>query len=107
MKRFIANHADKITGVLNGFDRLVLRGALRSIAYVEGMKRLLSKQQALLKDFGVYAQQITEHLKEASLEAARKQGRPIEYLPSSQTNKEALAQKIAKQDGIKDGLIAV
>lgn len=107
MKHFIANHADKITGVLNGFDRLILRGTLRSIAFVEGMKRLLSKQQVLLKDFGVYAQQITEHLKEASLEAARKQDRPIEYLPSSQTNKEARAQEIAKRDGIQDGLIAV
>ena len=26
MHRFIARHADKITGVLTGFDRLVLRG---------------------------------------------------------------------------------
>lgn len=107
MRRFIANHADKITGVLSGFDRLVFRGTLRSIAFVEGMKRLLSKQQVLLKDFGVYARQLTEHLREASLEAARKQGRPIEYLSSSKTDKEAAAQKIAKRDGITQGLIAV
>ena len=33
MKRFVAKHADKIEGVLNGFDRLVLRGTLRTVAY--------------------------------------------------------------------------
>jgi hypothetical protein len=36
MKGFIQRFADKITGVLSGFDRLVLRGTLRPIAYARG-----------------------------------------------------------------------
>ena len=95
MKRFIANHADKIIGVLSGFDRLVFRGTLRAIAYVDGFKRLLWKRQVLLKDFGNYAESVTNDLKEASCLEARKLGRPVQYLPSSKTDKEEIARKIS------------
>ena len=47
MDRFIAKHADQITGVVSGFDRLVLRGTIRQIAFVDGLKRLLWKRQVL------------------------------------------------------------
>jgi hypothetical protein len=110
MKQFIQRFSDKITGVLNGFDRLILRGTLRQISYVRGMKGFpgfLWHQQVLLKDFGPYAQKITKQLKEASCQAARTQQRPIIYLRSSKTDKQAEAKKIAMQDGINNGLIAV
>lgn len=107
MKRFIAKHADKITGVLSGFDRLVLRGNIRQIVFVDGLKRLLWKRQVLLKDFGGYAQGLSDQLKEASCRRAKELGRPIEYLPSSRTSKENLARKIAERDKIHEGLIAI
>jgi len=52
MHEFIARYQDKITGMLSGFDRLVLRGTLRSIAHREGMQRYLWANDVLLKDFG-------------------------------------------------------
>ena len=107
MNRFIANHADKITGVLSGFDRIVCHGTLRPISYVGGLKRLLWNRQVLLKDFGDYAEGLTDQLREASLRAAQQQGRPVQYLPLSDTDKEAVALRIAQRDGIKSGLIAV
>jgi hypothetical protein len=107
VNRFIANHADKITGVLSGFDRLVFRGTLRPISYVGGLKRLLWKNNILLKDFGPYANGLTTQLREVSLRAAQKQGRPVQYLPSSATDKEAVARKIAQRDGITEDLIGV
>ena len=33
MHEFIARHQEQIVGVLSGFDRLVFRGTLRSVAY--------------------------------------------------------------------------
>jgi len=41
MHEFIAKHQDKIIGTLSGFDRLVFRGTLRSIAHEAGMRRYL------------------------------------------------------------------
>lgn len=107
MKRFIANHAADITGVLSGFDRLVLHGTIRPIAFVDGLKRLLWKRQVLLKNFGDYANGLTAHLKDASLGQAKAVGRPVQYLPSSRMSKEDVARKIAHRDGVKSGLIAV
>ena len=102
MRHFIAKYANRITGVVSGFDRVVFRGTLRQIAFVDGLRRLLWKRQVLLKDFGPYANAITEQLKEASLQTAQKQGRPIEYLASGLTNKEAVARKIAQRPFCQD-----
>lgn len=107
MKRFIQRFSDKIIGVLSGFDRLVLRGSLRRISFPEGMMSFLWHKQVLLKEFKSYTQSVTEQLKEASCEVADRQKRPIQYLPSSKTDKEALARKIAEKDHITEGLIAV
>jgi hypothetical protein len=107
VKRFIARYADRVIGTLSGFDRLVFRGTLRRLSFVDGLMSLLWKRQVLLKDFGAYAEAVTERLKAASLEEARRAGRPEIYLGSSRTNKEEVALGVAARDGIQEGLIAV
>src|SRR5437016_6740447 len=107
MQEFIAKHRDEITGVLSGFDRLVFRGTLRSLSHVNGMDTYLAMNKVLRKDFGRHVQQVSERLKQASLAEAVKRGRPVKYLTSPQADKEALAQKIATQDGVRQGLICV
>lgn len=107
MQEFIAKHRDEITGVLSGFDRLVFRGTLRSLSHVNGMDTYLAMNKVLRKDFGRHVQQVSEQLKQASLAEAGTLGRPVEYLASSQVDKEARARKIAAQDGVRQGLICV
>jgi len=107
MERFIQKYHEDVTGVLSGFDRLVIRGTIRSLAVAAGMMHFLSFISMLLKDFGAYAERTTERLKVASLEAARRLDRPIRYLPSSSTRKEAIAHEIAEADGIGEGLVCV
>ncbi len=75
--------------------------------FPEGMKRLLWLKHVLLKDFGKWAQRMTEQVKEASCRAARQQNRPIVYLRSANTDKDALARQIAAKDGIRTGLVAI
>ena len=70
MQQFIAKHQDDIAGALSGFDRLVLRGTLRSIAYAAGMNQYLWNNQILLKDFGAHVEQVSQRLKAASLDEA-------------------------------------
>jgi len=107
MQEFIAKHREEITGVLSGFDRLVFRGTLRSLAHVDGMRSYLAMNKVLLKDFGGHVQHVSEQLKQASLAEAARLGRPVRYLDSSDINKEALAKEMAAQDGIRQGLIGV
>jgi len=107
VERFIQRHADKVIGVLSGFDRLVFRGTLRRIAFVDGLMAFLGWKHVLLKHFGAYAHAVSERIKTASCQAARDQGRPIQYLASSRTSKEAIASRIAERDGIRQGLICI
>jgi hypothetical protein len=93
--------------VLSGFDRLVFRGTLRSIAYAAGMNRYLSSNEVLLKNFGAHVEQVSHRLKTASLAEAVATRRPVRYLASAAFSKEKIARGIAAQDGITAGLVCV
>jgi len=105
--KFIANHQDQISGVLSGFDRLVFRGTLRSIAHAQGMNQYLWNNHILLKEFGSHVERVSQRLKDASLAEATAAGRPVRYLASAAISKEDTARGIAAKDGITDGLVCV
>lgn len=107
MRRFITRFAEKITGVLSGFDRLVFRGNLRRLCYPAGLEGFLAFRGILRKDFGAFARQATDRVKAASLAPAEALGLPIAYLPSSQIKKEAVAQRYLAEHPITTGPICV
>ena len=107
MNTFIQKYEEKVTGTLSGWDRIVFRGTLRTLCFVQGMMSYLSRVGVLLKNFGDHSQAMTERLIAASLAAAEKAGRPVRYLPSAETRKEDVARDIAAADGIRQGLICV
>jgi len=107
MKRFVSRHSGKIIGVLSGFDRLLLRGTLRQLAHLSGMRSFLAYKRILLKDFTDYAQSVTARVREQSNEIAEAAGMSVNYLPSSQVRKEDLARNLQDQRGIESGLVCV
>ena len=107
MHEFIAKHRDKIAGTLSGFDRLVLRGTLRSITFADGLRHYLHANDVLLKNFGSHVKRVSLKLKNASEKEANELGRPVKYLNSSQVSKEEIAREILAKDGVSEGLICV
>jgi hypothetical protein len=107
MNQFIERHSDEIAGVLSGFDRVLFRGTLRALFALPVMDRYLASKHVLYKDFGEHARAVSEQLKRASLARAEREGRPIQYLPSSNSSKEEIAREIAVRDKIDSGLICV
>jgi len=107
VQKFIANHQDQIAGVLSGFDRLVFRGTLRSIAHTPGMSQYLASNNVLLTNFGSHVERVSAKLKTASLAEALAADRPVRYLASSSVSKEKIAQQIATKDAITAGLVCV
>ena len=107
MSQFLQKYEEKVTGTLSGWDRIVFRGTLRALCFVEGMMGYLSRVGVLLKDFGEHAQALTQRLIAASLAAAEEAARPVKYLESAQIRKEDLAKNIAQQEGVQEGLICV
>jgi hypothetical protein len=107
MNALVPQNADHVIGVLSGWDRLVFRGTLRMLAFASGMAAYLSRIGTLLKDFGDHAQAMTEQLIQASLQRAEAAARPVQYLRSPKIRKDDYARRIARADGITEGLICV
>jgi hypothetical protein len=79
---FIDKHGQSITGILHGFDRLRLRGTLRTLYHPNVMEAYLQVLHLLWKDFKDFATELTGRIKAATLSLAEKAGRLL-YLPSA------------------------
>lgn len=107
VESFLAVHGADVTGVIEGFDRLRLRGSLRYLYQPTFMHRYLCEAGVLLKDFASFVTKLTERIRTAAHQFAAKQGRPVRYLSSAGDRKEELARALAHRDRIETGLIGV
>jgi hypothetical protein len=107
MERFVKRHEGRIDGTIAGFDRVLFRGTLRSICYLDGMDRFLGSQRVLYKDFKPFVEKISERVKQHAQQLAAAAQRPFIYLRSSAVSKEERARQIMEQDQISEGLICV
>jgi hypothetical protein len=107
MKSFLSALSELVLGILNGFDRLVLRGHLPRLSYRQGMEMFLCTNRVLYKDFKKHSMAQTERLIQASFAEAKRLERPIVYLTSAKKSKEELARALAAKHGIKEGLIGI
>lgn len=107
MKRFLDRYSDRITGVVEGFDRILFRGTFRNISNGRGLERFLCSQHIRFKDFGKFAERITNVVSTHAKEMAKREGREFHFLRSSQKSKEEIAREIAERNQIKEGLVCV
>jgi hypothetical protein len=107
MNCFLQRHAGSVTGMISGFDRIRFRGTIRLLANTPGLLAFLSHLSVLLKDFGQFALEASEKLKEASRSAAIEAGRPVRYLASPRVCKEQAALQLAREQKVEQGLICV
>lgn len=107
MVSFVQRHAASVIGVLNGFDRLRLRGTKRLLAHVGGMMSFLSQEGVPLKDFKEYALAATDRIRRATERIAEAAGQAVRYLSSSRQSKEDLVARIAEENGVREGLVCI
>jgi hypothetical protein len=107
MERFLFRHKGRIAGSISGFDRMIFRGTLRWMTQPAGMGKFLNSQGVLLKDFGKYAEAVSEQIKRHAHELAAQSGRPDRYIHSGRESKDRIARSIAEKDQVEEGLICV
>jgi hypothetical protein len=107
MQTFLDRHREKIVGVLSGFDRVLFRGTLRCLEYQRGFEAFLATHRVLYKDFGSFAQRLSDEVKAHAKAFARRHSRPLIYLASPAISKEDFARRMMQRDGIRQGLICV
>jgi len=107
MERFLKRHASRVLGSISGFDRLLFRGVLRSISYVQGLDWFMGSQRVGFKDFQWFVEKFSAGIKKRAEQIAQRAGRPFQFVPSGKTNKEALVRKLLEEKPVKEGLICV
>jgi hypothetical protein len=107
VERFLAEHGADVTGVIEGYDRLRLRGSLRHLYQPSFMFRYLCSAGVRLKDFATFVSGLTNRVCAASAAFAARYGRPLRYLESCVERKEDLARRLMERDRIKEGLVGV
>lgn len=107
MELFVKRFEDRIQGIIQGPDRMLFRGTLRSISYLRGMEAFLRSQRIMNQSFPAFAKQATGQIRQHAEEFAERNGRHYHYLGSSSDSKEDLARTIMESDGITEGLICV
>ena len=107
MEKFIARYRSLVTGVLSGFDRLVFRGSLLPLFRDGGMFFFLERAGVRLLDFKDFVTRTSDRVKEAAYAEAAKLDRPVQYLESSESDKEKIAKRMLADQPIDRGLICV
>ena len=107
MERFLCRHKGRIAASISGFDRMIFRGSLLWMTHAVGMGKFLNSQGVLLKDFGTYAEGLSNQIKEHAQEMSRRTGRPMMYLNSWRESKDAAVRKIIERDQIQEGLVCI
>jgi hypothetical protein len=103
MKQFIARFENQIQGTLSGFDRVVFRGSLRRLTHPQGMKMYLIQNGLLCKQYQDHVKQVSQQLKEASLEPFRRQQLPIQHICDPKLDKDEIARRVAAERDIRQG----
>ena len=77
MERFLKRHASRVLGSISGFDRVLFRGVLRSISYVQGLDWFMGSQGVGFKDFQWFVEKFSAGIKKRAEQIAQRAGRPF------------------------------
>jgi hypothetical protein len=105
--QFINQHDTKVTGILEGFDRVRLQASLRTLYHPSVMEYYLLSQKILFKDFKRYVTRLTDRVRGAAARLAERSERRVIYLQGNCYHKEDLAKEEMQRQGVKEGLITV
>jgi hypothetical protein len=107
MERFLKRHEGRIKGIISGFDRILFKGSLRSISSARMMRIYLFSQRILFKDFGKWAETLSDRIRKHAKAYAEQHSRPYRHIQSPSISKEDVARRIAQKDRIEQGLVCV
>jgi hypothetical protein len=107
MENLIEKYKDRILGVLNCYDRIVLTGTIAGFCYAEGMTAYLYSQHIKIFDYQKFVQPLRNLIRDNAEEIARKQQLTIENIRKKNFRKEDRIREILKKRGTHSGLVHI
>jgi hypothetical protein len=100
-------YADKISGVLSCFDRVVITGTLPEICHAEAMGRHLTQQGVRLFDYTQWAEPLREEIRQYAERLASEAGLTIEFIRRKNFRKEDRVRELLNKRGDHPGLVHI
>jgi hypothetical protein len=100
-------YADKISGVISCYDRIVIQGTIPGICYAQGMTSFLNTQNIRIFDYPRFAEPLRDKLRNNAEQIAKENGLEIEFIRKKNVRKESRIQDILKERGKASGLVHI
>ena len=107
MDLFLQRHADKITGVLSCWDRVVITGTIPGICYAQGMTGFLNANRIRIFDYPKWAEPLRNQIRQNAEKLAAEAGLEIEFIRKNNFRKEQRVRQILLTRGEHPGLVHV
>ena len=107
MKKFLQSNSGKINGILQSFDRIIIKGYIKPFYYSTNFYYFLTKENIQLKDYKDYVLKVTNRIKEHVNETITKTNCYSEYLYTTKLSKEKIVKDVLSKEPAKEGLICV
>lgn len=98
---------DRLHGVLNCYDRIVITGTIPGACYAGGMTAFLNVQHIRIFDYARFAEPLRERIRARALALATEQGARIEHINKAHIRKEDVVARVLSQRGDHPGLVHV
>jgi hypothetical protein len=100
-------YAEKISGVLSCFDRVVIQGTLPTFCYADGMTGFLYLKKIMIFDYPRFAEPLRDELRNNAEQAAKENGLEIEFIRKKNFRKEDRIRDILSARGTHPGLVHI
>ena len=107
MSLFEQRHADKITGSLGCFDRIVLMGTFPDICHAKAITIHFYRQHLKIFDLADWAKPFAEQLRARAEALETEHGLKIQYIQKKDFRKEDRIAEILKTRGMAPGLVHI
>ena len=107
MELLTTKYADKISGVLGCYDRIVLTGTLPVLSNASHLTGYMYQHGIRIFDYAKFAEPYREQLKANAQKLAEESGIAIEFIRSNSVRKESLIEAKLKERGSHQGLVHI
>jgi hypothetical protein len=106
MESFTQRHADKISGTISCFDRVILTGTIPSICYSKGITDFFCANGIRIFDFHEWAKPLREEIRSNAVNLAKEHG--VDFVRKQNSfRKEARIKTILENRGDHPGLVHI
>src|SRR3970040_895799 len=100
-------YRDRLHGVLNCYDRIVITGTIPGACFAGGSTAFLNVQHIRIFDYARFAEPLRERIRARAQELATEHGARIEHINKAHIRKEDVVARVLAQRGDHPGLVHV